>query len=137
MRKRKISLTKVQEAFNSAIKRRDGQCMIRDYEPCSGELECSHFYTVGSSPSLRFYPLNAWTQCQRHHWKHHNVWIIGSEYISYQRWLEENCKQGLEKMERLQYRYIKYTDELKAKIIRLCNADKLDELKELIEGELK
>lgn len=30
MRKNKISIDKVQEAFNAAIKRRDGRCMIRD-----------------------------------------------------------------------------------------------------------
>ena len=71
MRKNKISLDKVQEAFNSAIKRRDMRCMIRDFEPCCGQLECSHYYTVGSSPSLRFYPPNAYAQCQKHHLKHH------------------------------------------------------------------
>lgn len=40
MRKNKISLDKVQEAFNSAIKRRDMRCMIRDFEQCCGQLEC-------------------------------------------------------------------------------------------------
>lgn len=28
-------------------------------------------------------------------------------------------------------------EDLKSEIIRLCNADKLDELRELIEGEMK
>ena len=36
----------------------------------------------------------------------------------------------------LKFKSIKYTDELKLEIIRLCNADKLDELKELIEENL-
>jgi len=49
MRKNKIPIDKVQEAFNSAIKRRDMRCMIRDYEPCCGQLECIHFFTVGSA----------------------------------------------------------------------------------------
>lgn len=40
-------------------------------------------------------------------------------------------------MENIRHKYIKYTDDLKAEIIRLCNADKLDELKELIEENLK
>jgi hypothetical protein len=40
-------------------------------------------------------------------------------------------------MKSYRYGYIKYTDDLKAEIIRLCNADKLDELKELIEENLK
>ena len=136
MRKNKIPIDKVQEAFNSAIKRRDKRCMIRDYEPCCGGLECSHFYTVGSSPALRFYPPNAWTQCQKHHWKHHNVWTCDDPY-SYDSFLLCNHEQEANQMGSMAYRYIKYTDELKAEIIRLCNADKLDELKELIEEELK
>lgn len=136
MRKNKISIDKVQEAFNSAIKRRDNRCMIRDYEPCCGQLECSHFFSVGSSPSLRFYPPNAWTQCQKHHWKHHNVWTCDDPY-SYDSFLLCNHEQEVNQMGIMAYRYIKYTDDLKAEIIRLCNADKLDELKELIEEKLK
>ena len=133
MRKNKISIDKVQEAFNSAIKRRDCRCMIRDYEPCSGDLDCSHFFTVGSCPSLRFYPPNAYAQCQKHHWKHHNdkdcrYW--------YENWMKQWHLADYDKMILLRFRYIKYTDDLKAEIIRLCNADKLDELKELIESEL-
>lgn len=132
MRRHKISIDKVQEAFNSAIKRRDMRCMVRDYETCCGELECSHFFSVGSSPSLRFYPMNAWTQCQKHHFNHHNK---KEEFYAY--WLSENHESELLHLAQLRTKYIKYTDELKAEIIRLCNADKLDELKELIEGELK
>lgn len=49
--------------------------------------------------------------------------------------IQHHC-EDLANMEILRSRYIKYTDDLKAEIIRLCNADKLDELKELIEGEL-
>ena len=109
--------------------------MIRDYEPCCGQLECSHFYTVGSSPSLRFYPPNAYAQCQKHHWKHHNVWTCDDPY-SYDSFLLCNHEQEVNQMGSMAYRYIKYTDDLKAEIIRLCNADKLDELKELIEENL-
>lgn len=134
MRKNKISLDKVQEAFNSAIKRRDMRCMIRDYEPCCGGLECSHFYTVGSSSALRFYPFNAWAQCQRHHFNHHNKI---DDSMMYQDWMDENHPKEFAYMQTVRSRYIKYTDELKAEIIRLCNSDRLDELKSLIEGELQ
>lgn len=134
MRTRKIPLAKVQEAFNSAIKRRDGRCMVRDYEPCCGELECSHFFTVGSSPALRFYPYNAWTQCHKHHWNHHNKKESSDMYLN---WLSENHWTESSNMVLIKNHYIKYTDELKAEIIRLCNEDRLDELKELIEGELR
>ncbi|MBR6081212.1 MAG: recombination protein NinG [Treponema sp.] len=134
MRRHKIPLEKVQEAFNDAVKRRDMRCMIRDYEPCCGQLECSHYYTVGSSPSLRFYPPNAYAQCQKHHWNHHNK----KEWAdAYEDWLRRNHLEELEAMEGLRHRFIKYDDELKAEIIRLCNADKLDELTRLIEENLK
>ena len=132
MRKHKISLTKVQEAFNSAIKRRDRRCKIQDYEPCCGELECSHFFSVGSSPALRFYPLNAWAQCQKHHWNHHNQSVS-----IYNNWMAKNHLEDLNRMLCMRHMYIKYTDELKAEIIKLCNADKLDELKTLIEEKLQ
>ncbi len=131
MRKNKISLDKVQEAFNSAIKRRDMRCMVRDFEPCCGHLEASHFFTVGSSSALRFYPPNCYAQCQRHHFNHHN-----KEEPFYLNWISQNHFMEWQLMESLRHRYIKYTDKLKAEIIRLCNADKLDELKELIEKEL-
>ena len=134
MRKNKIGIDKVQEAFNASIKRRDGRCMIRDHEPCCGDLECSHFFTVGSSPSLRFYPPNAYAQCQKHHWNHHNKKESSKVYKNYL--IQHHC-EDLANMEILRSRYIKYTDELKAEIIRLCNADKLDELQKLIEEKLQ
>lgn len=133
MRKHKISLDKVQAAFNNAIKRRDCRCMIRDDECCYGTLECSHYFTVGGNPSLRFYPPNAYAQCSRHHWNHHNKKESADVYKN---WLLENHFDDAQFMAQYRKNYIKYTDELKAEIIRLCNADKLDELKELIEREL-
>ena len=41
-----------------------------------------------------------------------------------------------QKMLELKSRYIKYTEELKAEIIRLCNSDRLEELQKLIEENL-
>lgn len=131
MRRRKIPLGKVQEAFNAAIKRRDMRCMVQDYEPCCGPLECSHFFTVGSSPSLRFYPPNAYVQCQRHHFNHHN-----KKEPFYEEWMWMRHFEDCMSMGSVRHSYIKYTDELKAQIIRLCEEDRLDELKKLIETEL-
>lgn len=111
--------------------------MIRDYEPCCGQLECSHFYTVGSSPSLRFYPPNAWTQCSKHHFNHHNKWKKNIDRKAFEAAVIAKYCEDLDYMESHRNRFIKYTDELKSEIIRLCNADKLDELKELIEENLK
>lgn len=128
---KKTSIEKVQTAFNAAIKRRDCHCVVHDYEPCYGELETSHFFTVGGNPSLRFFPPNAYCQCQKHHWKHHNV----SER-TYVEFMENEHSEDLEYMRYARNRFIKYTDDLKAEIIKLCNADKLDELTELIKSKL-
>lgn len=133
MRKNKIPIKKVQIAFSNAIKRRDCRCMIRDYEPCYGQLECSHYFTQGSTPSLMFYPPNAYAQCSKHHWNHHNKKESADVYKN---WLLENHFEEADFMARNRNNFIKYTDELKAEIIRLCNADKLDELTDLIEKEL-
>lgn len=133
MRKHKISIDKVQEAFNAAIKRRDCRCVIRDFEPCEGHLECSHYYTVGSSPAIRFHPMNAWTQCQAHHWRHHHAMESRHTYF---KWMTENRPEDLARLDGMRHRFIRYTDALKTEIIRLCNDDRLDELQKLIEREL-
>lgn len=131
MRRNKISLGKVQDAFNAAIRRRDSMCMVRDYEPCSGPLECSHFHTVGGNPALRFYPPNAYAQCRKHHWNHHNG--NGGFYAE---WIAARHPSDSQYMMSKRHGYIKYTDELKAEIIRLCDNDRLDDLKALIESQL-
>ena len=133
MRRHKISLDKVQTAFNNAIKRRDCRCMIRDFEPCYGQLECSHFFPVGSNPAIRFYPPNAYAQCQKHHWKHHNDKKCSCWY---ENWMKENHLEDYDKMILMRHKIIKYDDDLKSQIIKLCNEDKLDELTELIKKEL-
>ena len=63
--------------------------------------------------------------------------IFFYEYSRYFDWLDESHREELETMSALRGKYIKYTDDLKSEIIRLCNEDRLDELKALIEGELK
>ncbi len=134
MRRSKIPMKKVKAAFSDAIRRRDGRCMIRDCEPCGGQLECSHFFTQGSSPGIMFYPPNAYAQCSRHHWNHHNRLECADVYRN--RLVEMGKADEIESMTVLRCRYVKYTDELKQKIIRLCDCDRLDELKRLIETEL-
>lgn len=127
-----IPIKKVQIAFSNAIKRRDKMCKVRDYESCFGKLECSHFFTQGSSPSLMFYPPNAYAQCQKHHWNHHN-----KRMPFYVEWLSTYHSSDFVEMQTLRNCYIKYTDELKRKIIQLCNEDKLSELEVLIKKELQ
>ncbi len=131
MGKNGIPLKNVQKAFSNAIKRRDGRCMVRDYESCYGSLECSHFFTQGANPSLMFYPPNAYAQCRKHHFNHHN-----KKDLFYFQWITSFHNDDFCKMQNLCHRYIRYSDELKRKIINLCNQDKLGELSRLIEKEL-
>lgn len=131
MRKNNIPLRRVQKAFADAIKRRDKTCVVYDYEPCFGGLECSHLFTQGGNPSLMFYPPNAYTQCHRHHCNHHS-----KKNPFYLEWISVTHMEDYSEMQHLRGCYIKYTDSLKAEIIKLCNEDKLGELKELIKKEL-
>jgi len=131
MRKNKIPLKKVQIAFSNAIKRRDSRCMVQNYEACAGELECSHFYTQGGNPSIMFYPPNAYAQCSKHHFQHHN-----GKMNFYENFIINYHSSDWLKMQRLRHGIIKYTDELKSKIIDLCNSDRLQELTDLIEKEI-
>lgn len=132
MRKNKIPLKKVQIAFSNAIKRRDMRCMVQNYEPCSGELETSHFFTQGANPSIMFYPPNAYAQCSHHHYMHHN-----GKMRFYEQWIITYHSAAWLRMQKLRHGIIHYTDGLKSKIIELCNNDQLEELKELIEKEIQ
>lgn len=134
MKKKRIPLAKVKEAFSKAIKRRDMRCMIKDFTPCEGGLECSHYHTQGANPCLMFYPPNAHTQCSLHHFRHHHNLENGDFYDE---WMKENEKVELSYMMYAKHGYIKYTNELKEQIIKLCNADKLDDLAELIREEIQ
>ncbi|MCR5725409.1 MAG: recombination protein NinG [Treponema sp.] len=127
----KIPIEKVQEAFNAAIRWRDGRCMVKDCELCSGQLECSHFFSVGANPALRFYPPNAYTQCHVHHWRHHN-----KAEPFYTDWMKKQHPADFERMEKMRHRYIKYSNALKAEILQLCMFGQLDALTRLLDGLL-
>lgn len=131
MRRSMIPMKKVQQVFSHAVLRRDCRCVVRGYEPCGGSLECSHFFTQGSSPALMFYPANARARCRRHHWEHHC-----KKDGFYRRWLEMNDPKEFEWMERARSRFIRYTDDLKSRIIELCEDDRLDLVAELVRKEL-
>ena len=128
-----IKLREVQRAFSHAILRRDKRCMIYDFETCYGRLECSHFHTQGSTPSLMFYPFNAFAQCTKHHFNHHNKKEDSKMYYNF---LLANYPDELEYMDSVKNHYIKYTQEIKRTILILCESDRLDELAEYIRGLL-
>ena len=63
---KKLTVTKVQDAVNYAIRMRDGVCINHD-GTCNGRLEASHFFGKGGNGGLRFYPPNIHGQCSKHH----------------------------------------------------------------------
>lgn len=130
----RVSMKNVQQAFSQAIRQRDCICMIRDNEPCFGELQCSHFFTQGSSPSLMFYPMNAYAQCSRHHWNHHNKKECKNVYFNF---MKDYHHDELAFMNRNRNKSIRYTNDLKRKIIKLCRENRLEDLRDLIRAELE
>ena len=129
MRHKKIRISKVQEAFNKAIIRRDMRCMVANDLPCSGGLQCSHYYPVGGNSCLRFYPFNAYAQCAGHHLAHHN-----RDPLFYTQWMQLNHAKELYWMESVRGKSVRYTQVVLNEIYTLCQADNLDGVAEVVRG---
>ena len=127
--KKKISVSKVQEAFNKAIVRRDSRCMVKNDSPCSGQLQCSHFFPVGGNSGLRFYPYNAFTQCAGHHMSHHN-----RDPLFYSRWMQTHCPEELSWMESVRGIPVRYSQVVLGEILDACKSDDLDEVRKIVRG---
>lgn len=89
---KKLTITKVQDAVNYAIRKRDGGCINHD-GTCCGRLEASHFFGKGGNGGLRFYPPNIHGQCTKHHFDHHQ-----RNPLCYVCWMQENCPEELKWM---------------------------------------
>ena len=127
--KPKLSITKVQKAFNEAIRARDEACTIM-HGDCSGNLECSHFYPVGSNGGLRFYPGNAYTQCSSAHFAHHN-----RNPLLYVRWMQELHSDDLDWMESVRGKSIvRYNQVTLGQIYLMCKSNDIEQLKNFIEN---
>ena len=120
-KKKKKTLTpaKVQTAFNQAIVRRDGRCILSGG---TDNLQCSHFFAVGGSGALRFYPQNAHAQTAGVHINFHN-----RDVLPYTEWMQENVS-GLEWMKTARKATIHYGQGSLTIIRELCVGDRLAEL---------
>lgn len=131
---KKLTPAKVQVAVNAAIRRRDGNCIVRDGKhECSGCLTASHFYSRGGNGCLRFYPLNIFTQCFGHHGIHER----NQEPVFYHAWMLKNHCGALAFMESVRGRVIKYDQETLETIRDYANNDDLNGLAEYIESKLE
>lgn len=122
---KRLTVVKVQEAVNAAIRERDGTCMVRDgRHECAGCLTASHFYAKGGNSCLRFYPLNIWTQCLGHHGIHER----NHDPAFYHRWMEAMHPGALAWMESVRGRVVKYSQPVLTEIKALADARDLDGL---------
>jgi len=118
---KRLTVVKVQNEVNAAIRRRDGHCVTGDIT-CSGNLEASHFYAKGGSSGLRFYPPNIHCQCSKHHFDYHR-----RDALTYTRWMQENCEQ-LDWMQNIRSRPANYNQVILREIYRLAKNDELGKL---------
>lgn len=126
-KKRKIKTTAVQREFNAMITRIGKRCWVKDETPCSGPLQCSHYFPVGGNGGLRYYPFNAFPQCAGHHIAHHQ-----RNPLFYTRWMEINYPDELEWMESVRGRTVRYTQEVMENILFMCRENKVWELRDYI-----
>jgi hypothetical protein len=118
---KKLTVVKVQNEVNSAIRRRYFNCVTGD-ESCCGNLEASHFYAKGGSSGLRFYPPNINTQCSKHHFDFHR-----RDSLTYTKWMQENCEQ-LEWMTNNRSRPANYNQVVLREIYNFARNDELGKL---------
>ena len=126
---KKLTVTKVQDAVNAAIRRRDGRCVTGDMT-CCGNMEASHFYAKGGSSGLRFYPPNIHVQCSKHHFQHHN-----RDPLFYAQWMQRNVEQ-LDWMSRMRSRPVKYSQAVLKDIYYMAMGDDLERLTNYIRNLL-
>jgi len=124
---KKVTVTKVQEIFNAAIKRRDNSCVT-----CGRieYLQASHFFGKGGSGSIRYHPQNVHTQCSKCHIEWHN-----NTCMPYLRYMENNVPK-FELVEQMKKKTIKYNQEILSKIVELSKQDDLDGVEKLIEERM-
>ena len=127
---KKLSVIKVQDAVNKAIRERDCDCVVRDGKhQCKGVLTASHFFSVGGNSTFRFYPPNIHCQCLGHHGIHERR----QEPFFYRRWMQENEPDALEFMELHWGASIKYTQVVLKEILEFARTGNLEGLREYIE----
>jgi len=129
MRKKGLTLSKVQTLFNRAIIERDRQCMVQNGDRCSGQLQCSHFYPVGGNSGLRFYPYNAFAQCAGHHLAHHN-----RDPKFYAEWMMKNHPEELEWMDSVRGKPVRYNKFVLTDIYAHLCADDLESVRVIVRG---
>ena len=129
-KKKKLSVSKVQDAVNKAIRERDEYCRVPDgRHEHAGVLTASHFFAVGGCSVFRFYPPNIHAQCFGHHGIHERK----QDPFFYRRFMELHEKEGLEFMEQNFFKSIKYHQETLKTVYEYASKKDLEGLRKYIE----
>lgn len=123
-KKPKLKLKQVQAEFNAMIRRIEKVCATSGE---TRELQASHFFSVGGSGALRFYPPNVHSQTKGEHFRFHN--IDPMPYVSF---MQSSVPEFL-LMQRMRTATIKYNQETLRHILALCKQNNTKELKNYIE----
>jgi len=126
--KAKLTPAKLQPIFNRAVVQAERYSVISGL---TDSLQCSHFFAVGGSGALRFYPPNAHAMTAGEHIHFHN-----RDVLPYVRWMEANVSQ-FDWMQSSRKKTIKYTQNVLTDIKRYCTIGDMDGLTIYIEGLLK
>jgi len=125
---KKLSVSKVQDAVNHAIRLRDVYCINQD-GTCSGRLEASHFFGKGGNGGIRFHPDNIHGQCTKHHFDHHQ-----RNPLCYVEWMQKHRPEELARLESMRGRTIKYNQVVLQEIYDMARAGDLEGIRVLVES---
>jgi hypothetical protein len=123
--------TSVQNAFNKAVVERDGRCVICGRSE-GVQLQCSHFFPVGSHSGLRFHPDNAYCMCARCHISHHQR----DPYL-YVKWFQKNKPLVLTYIDSVKNEVVHYDQPLLESILRCVKGRNFLALRGLLTNELQ
>lgn len=124
----KLTAAKVQPFFNAMIREAGGRCVTCGKR---AELQASHFFEVGGSGALRFYPPNVHAQCGGCHLDYHN-----RTGLPYTRWMQNNVEE-LDWMERARKVTIRYKQADLEQIKAWAKAGFSDHIKRWVEEKIR
>ena len=123
----RLTLSKVQEIFNRAIRNRDEKSVLslqRD------DLQASHFMARGGSSALRYYPPNVHSMTAGEHYTFHN-----RDPLPYAEWMQVNVPE-LGWMKRARKVSVTWNQCDLEKIVSCCTAGAWRELTMYVENRI-
>jgi len=124
---KRLTLSKVQEIFNRAIRNRDEKSVLswqRD------DLQASHFMARGGSSALRYYPPNVHAMTSGEHSSYHY-----RDPLPYTEWMQENVPE-LEWMKRARKVSVTWNQSDLEKIVSCCTVGAWRELTMYVENRI-